>query len=81
IVILFGSVVVSQIDNFLRPYMVASGTQMHPLMLFLSMTGGITVFGLVGIVAGPLIAAAFVAILEVFEYEIGPTHQPPTDSA
>lgn len=81
IVILFGSVVVSQIDNFLRPYMVASGTQMHPLMLFLSMTGGITVFGLVGIVAGPLIAAAFVAILELFEYEIGPSHEPPTDSA
>jgi predicted PurR-regulated permease PerM len=80
IVIVFGSVIVSQIDNFLRPYLVAGGTRMHPLMLFLSMTGGIVVFGLVGVVAGPLIAAAFVTVLEVFEYEIGNSQDLPTDS-
>jgi predicted PurR-regulated permease PerM len=80
IIILFGSVVVSQVDNFLRPYMVAGGTRMHPLMLFLSMTGGIALFGLVGIIVGPLIAAAFVTILEVFEFEISSTEEPPTDS-
>ncbi len=72
IIIGVGSLIVSQIDNFLRPYMVAGGTKMHPLMLFLSMTGGIALMGLEGLIAGPLIAAAFVTILEAFEFEIGP---------
>ncbi len=72
IIIGVGSLIVSQIDNFLRPYMVAGGTKMHPLMLFLSMTGGIALMGLEGLIAGPLIAAAFVTILEVFEFETSP---------
>lgn len=72
IIIGVGTLIVSQIDNFLRPYMVAGGTNMHPLMLFLSMTGGIALLGIEGLIAGPLVAAAFVTILEVFENEIGP---------
>ncbi|MBK7142187.1 MAG: AI-2E family transporter [bacterium] len=89
IIIGVGTLIVSQIDNFLRPYMVAGGTNMHPLMLFLSMTGGIALLGIEGLIAGPLVAAAFVTILEVFEIEIGPwkseaapLEQPPSpDSA
>ena len=71
IIIGVGSLLVSQIDNFLRPYMVAGGTKMHPLMLFLSMTGGVALLGMEGLIAGPLIAAALVTVLEVFEAETG----------
>jgi predicted PurR-regulated permease PerM len=67
LVILIGGVIVSQVDNFLRPYLVAGRTSMHPLVLFFSMTGGVTLFGLVGLVVGPLLAAALQTLLDVFD--------------
>jgi predicted PurR-regulated permease PerM len=70
IVIGVGAIIVSQVDNFLRPYLVAGKTSMHPLVLFFSMTGGVTVFGLLGLVVGPLLAAAFLSLLDVFEQKL-----------
>lgn len=65
IVLLFGTVIVSQVDNFLRPMLVAGRTSMHALLLFFSMAGGVAMFGLVGLVVGPLVAAMFVAVLDL----------------
>jgi predicted PurR-regulated permease PerM len=57
---------VSQIDNILRPMLISGKTQMHPLLLFFSIAGGVSVFGLLGLVLGPVIAAIFIALLEVY---------------
>lgn len=65
IILVFGTVIVSQVDNFLRPLLVAGRTSMHALLLFFSMAGGVALFGLVGLVVGPLIAAMFVAVLDL----------------
>lgn len=70
LVIVLGTVVVSQIDNVLRPLLVAGKTEMHPLLLFFSMLGGIAMFGLLGVVLGPLIAAIFVALLKILELRL-----------
>ncbi|MBD3402631.1 AI-2E family transporter [candidate division GN15 bacterium] len=72
IVIIFGSVVISQIDNLLRPMLIAGKTSMHPLLLFFSIMGGIAVFGLLGVVLGPIIAAIFVTLLKIFELKLHP---------
>lgn len=71
IVIILGVVVVSQVDNVLRPFMLAGRTQMHPLLLFFTIMGGVALFGLLGIVIGPLVAAVFIALLNIFEMRIG----------
>lgn len=70
VVLLIGTVLVSQVDNFLRPYLMAGRTSMHPLILFFAVAGGISMFGLFGVVAGPLIAAAFVLILTIVELRL-----------
>lgn len=70
LVIAIGTLVVSQVDNVLRPLIVSGKTEMHPLLLFFSMLGGFAMFGLLGIVLGPLIAAVFVTLLKILELRL-----------
>ncbi len=60
--LLWGVILVSNIDNFLRPYLVGKDTQMPDLLILISTLGGISLFGLVGIIIGPLIAGIFITI-------------------
>ncbi len=64
--IAIGAFGISLIDNFLRPAIVGTRTRMHYLALFFTVLGGIKVFGLIGIILGPLILAFFISMLEVF---------------
>ncbi len=61
--------VVSSIDNVLRPRLVGSEAKMHDLMVLFSTLGGIAVYGIMGFIIGPVIAALFVALLEIFSME------------
>ncbi len=72
IILLVGTIVISQIDNVLRPLLISGRTSMHPLMLFFAIMGGIAVFGLLGIVLGPLVAAAFITLLKILEFRLHP---------
>jgi predicted PurR-regulated permease PerM len=67
ILITVGSLVISSIDNVLRPLLVGKDTQMHPLLIFLSTLGGIAVFGLSGFVIGPIITALLSTLWEIYE--------------
>jgi predicted PurR-regulated permease PerM len=62
----FCAVVVGSVDNLLRPMLVGKDTQMHELMIFFGTLGGIFVFGMVGVIIGPIIAALFVTIWEIY---------------
>jgi len=75
-ILVLGTVVVSSVDNVLRPYLMAGKTSMHPLVLFFAIAGGVAVFGLLGIVVGPLVAAAFQTLLEVLEQRVGQNDAP-----
>jgi len=66
LIILIGTGI-GQTDNFLRPHLFSGKTEMHTLLMFFSIMGGVLVFGLLGIVLGPLITAVFVSLLKVFE--------------
>lgn len=63
---LFCAVVVGTVDNVLRPKLVGSDTQMHELMIFFSTLGGLIMFGFMGFVIGPIIAALFVTLWELY---------------
>jgi predicted PurR-regulated permease PerM len=65
IVIAGGALVVSQVDNFIRPLLVSGKTGMHTLLLFVSVMGAVSLFGLLGTVLGPLIAAIFVTVIDM----------------
>jgi predicted PurR-regulated permease PerM len=63
---IFCAVVVGSLDNLLRPILVGKDTQMHELMILFGTLGGIMMFGVVGMVIGPIVAALFVTIWEIY---------------
>jgi predicted PurR-regulated permease PerM len=63
---IFCVVVVGTIDNFLRPWLVGKDTKMSDLLVLLSTLGGITMFGAVGVIIGPIVAALFVTVWEIY---------------
>jgi len=64
--LLIGTFGISLIDNFLRPAIIGTRAKMHYLPLFFTVLGGIKVFGLIGIILGPLVFALFLSVIEVF---------------
>ena len=62
----FCGVVVGSIDNLLRPRLVGKDTEMHDLLILFSTLGGIAMFGIIGFIIGPIIAALFVTIWEIY---------------
>ncbi|MFQ5453724.1 MAG: AI-2E family transporter [Candidatus Zixiibacteriota bacterium] len=72
LIIAIGTLIISQVDNVIRPYLIAGKTSIHPLLLFFTILGGIYIFGLLGIVLGPLIAAVFITLLKIFEFKLHP---------
>jgi predicted PurR-regulated permease PerM len=68
-IILTSLLFVSTIDNFIRPRLVGQGAKLHDLVIFFSSLGGIAVFGPLGFIVGPVIAALFVAVLDIYGLE------------
>jgi len=62
----FCGLVVGSLDNVLRPILVGKDTKMHELMIFFGTLGGILMFGIPGILIGPLIASLFITIWELY---------------
>ena len=60
---------ISLIDNFLRPMLLAGRTQMNGLLVFISLLGGISTFGLLGLVLGPVIMAAAISFVDAYATE------------
>jgi predicted PurR-regulated permease PerM len=62
----FCSLVVGGLDNFLRPRLVGQDTRMHELMILFGTLGGIMMFGVAGIIIGPIVAALVVTVWEIY---------------
>lgn len=69
ILFLWGLLVISSIDNFLRPKLLEKDIQLHPLVSFFSILGGIQLFGPLGIIYGPLIVILFLSLYEVYRHK------------
>jgi predicted PurR-regulated permease PerM len=72
IVIVGGALVIGLVDNLLRPILVGRGAKLPDYMVLLATLGGITVFGIAGFVAGPVIAALFLVMWDMFADEYAP---------
>jgi predicted PurR-regulated permease PerM len=68
-IILTSLLFVSTVDNFIRPRLVGHGAKLHDLVIFFSSLGGIAVFGPLGFIVGPVIAALFVAVIDIYGLE------------
>ncbi|WP_413875929.1 AI-2E family transporter [Albidovulum sp.] len=66
VLLAFGVLVISVVDNLLRPILVGKSTKMPDYVVLISTLGGIAVAGLNGFVIGPMIAAMFIAVWDIF---------------
>jgi predicted PurR-regulated permease PerM len=68
VIILFvGALIISSVDNFLRPVLVGRSTKMPDPLVLLSTIGGLATFGVSGFIIGPIIAALFLSLWTIFE--------------
>lgn len=70
-VVCLAGAVIFFLDHVIRNVLVANRVQLHPLLVLFSVFGGIKLFGLLGLVAGPLIVAVGRTILDVYRMERG----------
>ncbi len=69
VLFLWGILLVSTVDNFLRAYLIGNQTKMNPLLAFVSIFGGIAIFGFVGVIFGPLALTLFFTFLHIYQLE------------
>ena len=68
-ILLWGGIIISLVDNFLRPYLIKNKAKVHPMIIFFSIFGGLVLFGIWGVVFGPLIVSLALTLLHIYELE------------
>lgn len=66
VVAAWGAIVVSTIDNVLYPILVKSEIRLHTVPVFISILGGLVVFGVTGVVLGPLVLVVALTLLDIW---------------
>ncbi|MCG9895767.1 MAG: AI-2E family transporter [Fimbriimonadaceae bacterium] len=61
----FGALVISQVDNILRPFFIGARTSLHPMAVFFSLIGGVLMMGPIGLMAGPIILTLCLVVGEI----------------
>lgn len=71
-VILFSCalVAIAVVDNMVGPYLMSRGNNLHPFVVLLSVLGGISVFGPIGFIIGPVVMSLFVVLLEIYMHNV-----------
>ncbi len=68
---LWGTLVVSAIDNVIRPLVVGGRVELHPIVLVFFILGGVEVFGFIGLFLGPVVASVLAAVFGMLREELG----------
>jgi len=63
---LWGLIAVSPIDNILRPIFIERGMKVHPFLILVSVLGGLTLFGPIGFLLGPIVLSLFFALTSIY---------------
>lgn len=60
------AVIVGLVDNLIRPWLISGRAEMGGLVVFISVLGGIAVFGMLGVVLGPIVVAMAASLLDLY---------------
>ncbi|MEF9476275.1 MAG: AI-2E family transporter [Candidatus Mariimomonas ferrooxydans] len=66
---LYGVLIISSVDNILKPLIIGGRTKLHMLLIFFSVLGGIKFLGFLGFILGPLITALCLSLLEIYTFD------------
>lgn len=67
--LVYGALIISSVDNVLRPKIVGDKARLHPILVLLGVLGGLRVFGFIGFIIGPLILVLFITFVRIYEGE------------
>lgn len=81
ILVVWCSAVVGTVDNIIRPLVVGSRVELHPLLLLFSLLGGLHVFGFIGIFIGPVVISVIAALISMLREEWAAELTSPRDAA
>jgi len=68
--LLYGALVISTIDNVLKPLILKGAAQVHTLLGFLAILGGLYAFGFKGLVVGPVVLSLVLSAFRIYRYDI-----------
>lgn len=68
---------VSTVDNFIKPLLIHEQAEVHPVLVFLGLVGGVSSMGPMGLIYGPLIVACLTEALRIYRSDFLPRHPPP----
>lgn len=66
ILLLWGLLVVSSIDNLIKPIFISEGSKIHMLLIFIGLFGGLFVWGFLGVFVGPLVLSLALFLLDIY---------------
>lgn len=69
ILFLWGVLVVSMVDNLLKPLLIGEKTRLPTLFLFFAVLGGLTYYGFIGVFLGPVLLTLFLALIQIYRKE------------
>lgn len=69
LLIAYGIVVISSIDNILKPMIIGTKANVHPILVLIGVLGGLNLFGFVGLFLGPMMLALLMTFIDMYEEE------------
>ena len=76
-VLIWGTVVISSVDNVVRPWVISGRVELHPMVLLFFILGGVEAFGFLGLFLGPVVASVLAALVVMLREELG---EPPAEA-
>ncbi len=68
VVLAIGAIIISTVDNVIRPPLLGKDIELHPLIVFFSTLGGLIWLGISGFIIGPIIASLCIAFMTIYEH-------------
>ena len=69
---IWGFAVVGLVDNIVKPFLIKAGMELRGAVVFFALIGGLGAFGTLGLLLGPLVVAAFLALVRMYERDFKP---------
>ncbi len=70
VLFIYSLLLISQIDNIIKPILIGGRTKIHSLLIFFAVLGGLAKFGLLGLFLGPVILGLFLSIVEIYRINL-----------
>ena len=69
VLLIYGTFVIGGVDNILRPRLIGTRANVHPILVLLGVLGGLSLFGFIGLILGPVMLALLMTFMDIYEEE------------